>query len=437
VAAAEQTVARLVPPAAGPAWLREGRERAAARFRAVGVPTSRQEEWRFTNLAPVAPIALAPAAPAQSSDARALLDLAPRAEGPRLVFANGRHRPDLSDAAALPGGAVLSSLAEAVERAPELVRASLGRLARADAHPFVALNEALGEDGAFLWLPAGAVVGEPIQILWLSDAPGAGAAAHPRLLVVAGEGASATVAEVFAGRAAEPYLTNAVAELSLAAGARVEHYRLQDEAPGAYHLGVTHVEEGAGARFSTHQLALGAALARSEVHARLAGERAEIALTGLYMGAGRQHLDNLSLVDHAVPGCTTTENYKGILDGHARGVFAGKIRVLAGAQKTKAHQQNSNLLLSDDAVVDTMPQLEIFADDVKCGHGGTVGQLDEASLFYLRSRGLDLAAARGLLIYAFAAEMVDLVRPPALRERVKALVAARLPAGARVPEAMP
>jgi Fe-S cluster assembly protein SufD len=416
-------------------WLRELRERGAERFRALGVPTTRQEEWRFTSLAALAPIALAPAAPAESRRAGELLALAPRAEGPRLVFANGRFRADLSSPGALPRGAVLASLAELVRTAPDLVRPNLGRLARPEAHPFVALNAALGEDGAVLVLPAGAVVEEPIQVVWLSDAPGPSAASHPRLVVVAGEGARADVAEVFAGRAEEPYLTNAVAEISLADGARIAHTRVQDEAAGAFHLGVTHVEAGAEASFSTHQLALGSALARTEVRARLGGERADLALTGLYMGSGRQHLDNLSLVEHAVPSCKTVENYKGILDGHARGVFAGRIRVMPGAQKTSAYQQNSNLLLSDDAVVDTMPQLEIFADDVKCGHGGSVGQLDENALFYLRSRGLETAAARGLLIYAFASEMVDLVRAPALRARVRELVAARLPPGARLLEA--
>jgi Fe-S cluster assembly protein SufD len=433
--AAEKGVARIEVPAGGPAWRREARERAAARYRELGVPTTRQEEWRFTNLAPLAPIALAPARPAEPRAPRAVLDLAPPAEGPRLVFANGRYRADLSSTGALPRGTVLASLGRALEASPELVRPHLGRLARAEDHPFVALNAALGEDGAFLHLPAGTEIGDPIQVVWLTDAPGASAAAHPRLLLVAGEGARATISEIFVGRADEAYLTNAVAEVALADGARVEHYRLQDEAPDAFHLGSIHVEEGAEARFSSHQLALGSALARSEVRARLSGERGEIALTGLTMASGRQHLDILSLVEHAMPGCTTTESYKGILDGHARGVFAGRIRVLPGAQKTSAHQQSSSLLLSEDAVVDTMPQLEIFADDVKCGHGGTVGQLDENALFYLRSRGLAPEMAQSLLIYAFASEMVDLVRPAALRARVRDLVAARLPAGTRLREA--
>jgi Fe-S cluster assembly protein SufD len=417
-----------------PGWLRAAREAAAERFRAVGLPTSREEAWRFTQLAPLAPIALEPATPADAPAPGVLLARAPPAEGPRLVFANGRLRPELSTPGALPRGAALLGLAAAARDLPDRVRPHLGRLARAEDHPFVALNTARFEDGAFLLLPDGAVVEEPIQVVWLTDGPGPSAAAHPRLLVVAGEGARATVAEVFLGRTEIPYLTNAVAEIAVGDGAQLEHYRLQAEDPRAFHVGVLHVEEGARARFSTHQLALGAALARSEVHARLGGEGGELALTGLYMGAGRQHLDNVSVVEHAKPGCTTLESYKGILDGHARGVFTGRIRVLPGAQKTNAHQQNSNLLLSEEAVVDTMPQLEIFADDVKCGHGGTVGQLDETALFYLRSRGVEPAAARSLLIYAFASEMVDRVRPAGLRARAREWVAARLPGGERLLE---
>ncbi len=417
-----------------PAWLRDGREHAWSRFRALGLPTTRHEDWRFTNLSPLAPLVAEPARPAEARDPRALLALAPRPEGPRLVFANGRYRADLSSRGALPAGVVLAPLAEAARDLPEQVRPHLGRLAPVEDNAFAALNGALAEDGAFLSVPAGVSVEDPIQIVWLSDAPGA-SVASPRLLVVAGEGARAIVAEVFVGRGDDAWLVNAVAEVVAGDGARIEHYRVQDEGPRAFHVALLASEQGAGSRLVAHQLALGAALARNEVHARLAGEGGELALSGLYMGAGRQLLDNLSVVEHAVPRCTTRENYKGILDGHARGVFSGRIRVMPGAQKTQAYQMNSNLLLSDDAVVDTKPQLEIFADDVKCGHGGTVGQIDDAALFYLRSRGLAEAQAKGLLVYAFASEMVDLVGPAALRARVKDLVGARLPAGARLLEA--
>ena len=436
MAADARLLSELVPGRAEPPWLREARARGLARFGELGLPTRKHEEWKYTNLSALAPLLAAPVAPAEAPRAGALLVGAPRGGGPRLVFANGRYRADLSAPGALPAGAIVAPLAEALAQAPERVRPHLGRLAPAGGeHAFAALNAALFEDGAFVWLPPGARVEEAIEIVWLSDAPGASAVVSPRLLLVAGEGVAAAVAEIFLGDGAGTYLVNAVAEAVLGEGARVDHVRLQAEGGGALHLAALHAEQAAGARLAAHQLALGAALGRSEARVRLAGEGGEVALSGLYMASGAQLLDNVSLVEHAAPRCTTSENYKGILDGKARGIFSGRIRVMPGAQKTQAYQMNSNLLLSEDAVVDTRPQLEIFADDVKCGHGGTVGQIDDTALFYLRSRGLDLAQARALLIYAFAAEMVDLVRPAALRAGARDLVAARLPVGARLLEA--
>jgi Fe-S cluster assembly protein SufD len=236
-------------------------------------------------------------------------------------------------------------------------------------------------------------------------------------------------------RAGAPTLTNAVTEVVVGEGARLEHYRLQDEAPGAFHLGLLASELGRDGRFSTHALSFGATLSRSEVKAVLAGDGGQATVNGLYLASGFQVVDNHSVIEHARPGCQSREAFKGILDGAARGVFGGRIRVMPGAQKSDAYQMSSNLLLSEDAQVDAKPQLEIFADDVKCGHGGTVGQLDEDALFYLRSRGIDEVAARSLLVYAFASEMVGLVRPPLLRDRVARLVAGRLPHGERLREA--
>jgi Fe-S cluster assembly protein SufD len=315
---------------------------------------------------------------------------------------------------------------------PDQVKPHLGRLARAEDHAFVAANTALFEDGGFVLLPRGADVDRPIALVFVTDAA-APAAIHPRVLVVAEEGAKGTVEEVFVGRGAS--LTNAVTEIVVAAGARVEHVRIQAEDEAAFHVGGVHAEQGAEAVLSAHAFTLGARLSRSEIRARLAGEGAEISANGLYMADGARVADHFSWVEHLVPRCTTTETFKGILDGTARGVFSGRVRVMPGAQKTVAHQSSSSLLLSDDAIADTKPQLEIFADDVKCGHGGTVGQLDEAALFYLRSRGVPEADAKSLLIWAFASEMVGLVAAPALRARAKNLVAARLPAGARILEA--
>jgi Fe-S cluster assembly protein SufD len=428
-------VAAFAPRREDPAWLTEARRAALGRLEALGLPTTRHEDWRFTSLASLAGLELRRAPATDARAAAALLARAPAPGGARLVFVNGRYRDDLSSRAGLPRAARLATLAEALRDVPELVRPHLGRLARPDDHAFVAANAALFEDGAFLHLPRSVAVDSPITLVFLADAAGGAVAAHPRTLVVAEAGARATVEEIFLGEGAAPYLTNAVTELVLADGASVEHLRLQLEGPGAHHVSVVHAEQGARASLVAHAFSLGGRLSRAELRSRLVGEGGTVAANGLYMASGEQLVDNFSWVEHAVPHCTTTESYKGILDGHARGVFSGRIRVLPGAQKTVARQMNSNLLLSDDAIVDTKPQLEIFADDVKCGHGGTVGQLDEAALFYLRSRGLGEVEAKSLLVWAFASEMVGLVAAPALRARAKNLVAARLPAGAQLLEA--
>jgi Fe-S cluster assembly protein SufD len=420
----------------GPAWLRDLRERAAAGFRATGLPHTRMEEWRFTSLQPLASSPLVSADAGAAGDVRALAALdRVRSDDPRLVVVNGRLREDLSTRGRLPPGVVATSLARAWADQPELVRGRLGAHAGVERHPFVALNTALMEDGVLLHVPAGTVVEEPIQLIFVSDAAGAATMCHPRVLIVAGEGARVTVAERWLGRPDDLYLANGVAEIVLADGAQVEHYSLQDHGARAFHFGAIFSEQGAGAKLRLHGLALGARLCRTEIHSRLTGEGATIDLSGLAMLSGDQLSDVHSVVEHAAPRCETVESYKAILDGHSRGVFAGRIRVLPGAQKTQAFQQSSSLLLSEDALIDTMPQLEIFADDVKCGHGGSVGQLDAAALFYLRTRGLDEAAARSLLIYGFASEMVDRVGPPSLRAQARALVAARLPGGAKLLEA--
>jgi Fe-S cluster assembly protein SufD len=426
--------AAFAPRAREPGWLAEARRAALGSFEALGLPTTRHEDWRFTSLAALAPLELR-AAPPDGPGAAALLARAPAPDGARLVFVNGRYRPELSSRRGLPRAAVVTTLAEALRDDPDAVRPHLGRLARPEDQAFVAANAALFEDGAFVHLPASGAVDAPIALVFLSDAPaGAGACvAHPRTLVLAEAGARATVEEVYLG--AGTYLTNAVTEIVLGEGAAVEHVRLQLESTAAFHVSSVHAEQAAGAKLAAHAFTLGGRVSRAEVRARLVGEGSEIAANGLYMASGDQIVDNFSWVEHVVPSCTTTETFKGILDGRSRGVFAGRIRVLPGAQKTVARQMNSNLLLSDDAVVDAKPQLEILADDVKCGHGGTVGQLDDASLFYLRSRGLGEAEAKSLLVWAFASEMVGLVGTPSLRARAKNLVAARLPAGARLLEA--
>ena len=431
----ESLLAEPRAPAGLPAYAMELRRKGRETFRGLGLPSPRLEEWRFTSLAGLAAERFTFGDPAAPLGAAELERLAGRRLGPRLVFVNGRLRADLSDSAGLPAGAFAGSLGRALEEQPALLEPHLGRLASPPGLALSALNAALLADGAFVHLPEGCRAAEPVELVFVT-AGGSLATASPfRVLVVAGPGSEATVVERHAARGTATVLTNGVTEVVLAAGARLDHYVVQNQPANAYHFASLFAEAERDASFHTHATALGAALSRSDVRVRLAGEGAEAKIVGLYMADGKRLVDNHSLVEHARPHGTSREVFKGVLDGESRAVFGGRIRVLEGAMKTDAHQMNSNLLLSRDATVDTMPQLEIYADDVKCGHGGTVGQLDPDSLFYLRSRGLPLARARSLLIYAFAREMVELVRPKALRDEVGKLVAARLPDGTRVLEA--
>jgi Fe-S cluster assembly protein SufD len=412
--------------------LRLVREAAFARFGKLGLPTTQDEEWKYTSLAPLAQHQFEPATETKfrEIDRWTLGD-----GGIRLVFVNGRHRPDLSSHAASAGGAFIGSLAATLIHRPELVEREVARYADYHRDSLTALNTAFIQDGAFIHLPAGAVVQAPIHLLYVSTAPGKPTLSQPRNLIVAGANSQAIVVETYAGLADEVYFTNAVTEVVLGENARLDHYKLQEESARAFHVALTQVHHGRDSRFTSHSVALGAALARNEVRSLFASEGGECTLNGLYMATGKQHLDNRTLIDHKSPRCTSREMYKGVLDGQSRGVFSGRVLVRQDAQKTDARQTNKNLLLSDDAVVDTKPQLEIFADDVKCAHGAAVGQLDEDALFYLRSRGLDREAARSLLTYAFASEMVNLVPLGPLRAHVRDLVTSKLPAFERLKEA--
>jgi Fe-S cluster assembly protein SufD len=421
-----------VPPA--PEFVAAARRAGREGFEATGLPTTRLEDWRFTSLAPLATIAFGRGDPAEALTPAEIEAAAGKPFGPRLVFVNGRFRAELSTAHGLPAGVHAAGLAHAIAVTPELVEPRLARGVDVAGQPFAALNTAFLGDGAFVHVGS-AARGGAIELVFATVARGRAVASHPRVLVVADADGEATLVETYVALGDHPALTNAVTEISLGAGARLDHYQVQDQPASAFHFATLAAEHGPGARLATHSTALGAAISRSDVRARLLGEGAETHVSGLYMADGRRLVDNHSVIEHAVPRCTSREVFKGVLDGESRGVFCGRVRVLQDAQKTDSHQSNSNLLLSRDAVVDSMPQLEIYADDVKAGHGGTVGELDPNALFYLRSRGLPLASARTLLIYAFAREMVDRVSLPALRDRLGGLVASRLPEGRRILEA--
>jgi Fe-S cluster assembly protein SufD len=435
VNAAEQSLlAGSESLAPAPEFVGSARRAGREAFERHGLPTTREEDWRFTSLAPLAAHAFAHADPAAPVTAAEVERAAGKALGARLVFVNGRLRGDLSSAHGLPAGVHAASLQHAIATTPGLVEPRLGRTLAVQGRPFAALNAAFLGDGAFVHVGGGAR-GGAIELVFVTAGGAAPVAAHPRVLVVADPGGEATLVETYVALGDRPALTNAVTEIALGEGARLDHYQVQDQPGTAFHFATVAAEQGKGARLSTLSTALGAALSRSDVVARLAGEGADAEVSGLYMADGKRLVDNHSVIEHAVPNGRSRELFKGILDGESRGVFAGRIRVLEGAVKTDAHQMNSNLLLSRDAIVDTLPQLEIYTDDVKAGHGGTVGELDADALFYLRSRGLPAAQARGLLIYAFAREMVDRVALPALRDRLGRRVAARLPGGDAILEA--
>jgi Fe-S cluster assembly protein SufD len=420
------------------AALADLRRSARARFEALGFPTTRLEDWKFTNVAPIASTAFRRATP----DGAAVGEREVAAETfagegwPRLVFVNGHFARRLSSiGGGAAGPARLESLREALAREPGLV-ARLASGPRFDEHAFTALNTADFQDGAFVHVPRGLALDRPVHLLFVT-LPGADPiACHPRSVIVLEEGSQATVVETWLGLGDGTYFTNAVTQVAAGDNAVLDHYKVGREGPGAYHVGTTHLRSGRDTVLSSYTATLGGRLVRNDITAVLDGPGGHCSLNGLFVGGGRQHIDNHLRVEHARPHCDSREFFKGILDGHAHGVFSGRIVVHKDAQKTDAKQTNMNLLLSADALVDTRPQLEIFADDVKCTHGATIGQVDDEAVFYLAARGIALDAARAMLIFAFAGESIDRVRPPALRRRLRELVLARLPRGDRLREAL-
>jgi Fe-S cluster assembly protein SufD len=412
-----------------PAWLAEARRAAIARFSELGFPTTRQEAWRFTSVAPLVERATALATDGLSSIGRDVVHrLTLEGVSGLIVLVNGRFVPQLSALAGLPAGMVVSSLKAALRSRADLMEPHLTRVASGHNHPFIELNTAFLDDGAFVWIPAHTVLAAPIQLLFVSTGQSdTTSVSHPRVLVVAGEHSQAQIIERYAGSGDRPYFTNAVTEVVTESEAVVDHYRLQQENPQAFHIGSVHLSAHRASTFSSHSLALGGGLVRNDVVATLSGEGIDCTLNGLYLAGGTSLVDNHTTIDHATPHCGSHEVYKGILWGRARAVFNGKIIVRPDAQKTDAKQTNKALLLSDDAQVNTKPELEIFANDVKCTHGAAIGQLDDDALFYLRTRGLGYDEARAMLIHAFAGDIIQRIKIPALRAELESTLAAELP----------
>jgi len=390
--------------AAAPAWLRDLRERAIVRFTETGFPSTRLEQWRFTNVRPIA----------------------------ETAFTLSGARWDLGH---VPAGAVVTTLGEALLRSPDLVHAHLGRYASVDANPFTALATAFLADGVFVHIPARTVVAEPITLTYRPPLSGPASSSdvrqmtHPRVLIVVEGQAQAKIVESYDGAGSGECLTNAVTEIVLGEGARLDHCRVQHEGAQAYHMATTQSSQGRDSRLVFTTVALGARLSRHDINAVLDGTGAYLVLNGLSVLGGRQHVDHHTTIDHARPHCESHEYLNGVFGEASHGVFNGRIIVRPGAQRTDSKQTNNNLLLSEEARADSQPQLEIYADDVKCTHGSTVGPLDQTALFYLRSRGLAVEQARGLLTYGFGAEILDRVAIPGTRERLDRLVRARLGVG--------
>ncbi len=416
-------------PAHGVSWVDRLRRQGRDAFAELGFPGPRDEAWKYTRVAPIVKHAFRRQGElciGFDED-----DIAPflfhTLGCHRLVFVNGRYAPSLSKPGKLPDGARLISTEKAMREHPDLLEPHLGRHADARANGFAALNTAFMADGACLILGARVRLENPVHLVFLSIPQDEAVGAHPRNVVVAEDGSQAQVIESYASMGAGTYLTNVVTELVVGENAILEHYRIQEEHTKAFHVATLQAHQARDSRLRSHSLSFGARLARNDINIRLNAEGSECVLNGLFMADGRQHVDFHTTVEHAQPHGSSQEYFKGILDGRSRGVFNGRVHVHPGAQKTDAMQSNRNLLLSKDAEVDTKPELEIYADDVKCSHGATVGQLDSDMLFYLRARGIDGATARGLLTYGFAQDVINRMPIPQVRERLSQTLLTRVP----------
>ena len=414
----------------GPDWLRALRQRAAAQFAEHGLPTTKHEEWRFTNVRPIAQATFAPAedAPANvSSGDVARFDFADL-DASLLVFVNGQYADHLSDP---PTGVTVVPLSQAIESHADIVRPQLQRIAERDIDGFARLNTAALEDGVFIHVTREQTVDRPIRLLHIAS-PGKPFMTHPRNVIVAEAGAEVTVIERYVSLGEGVYFTNAVTQIDAGDNAHVAHYLLEQESMQAFNVNTLHIRQGRDTQVESHSVLLGGALVRNNVWPLLNGPGGDCVINGLYIGNDAQHLDNFMHVEHAKPHCESRQFYKGILDDKSHGVFRGRIVVHNEAQKTDAKQTNANLLLSDSAEIDTKPKLEIYADDVKCTHGATIGQIDEDAIFYLRSRGIHKDDARAMMVFAFAGESLDRMSVTPIRDALTRELVRQLPSSAFV-----
>jgi Fe-S cluster assembly protein SufD len=413
-----------------PQTVQSMREAAFDQLRRIGFPTTKNEDWHYTSVAPILEHDYLHVT-TRSGDVRREA-LAPftfgHADWHQLVFVNGRFTPELSSASGdggnLPDGVHVVDLRRAWEESPELVE-QLGQITTYDDRAFTALNTAFMHDGGVVYLDPNVEVERPIHLLFVTDAVAAKSMMHPRNLIVLGRHAKATVIESYVTLTDAVYFTNTVTEVALADGATLHHYKIQREGMRAFHVGTIETHQGRDTHYLSFSLAMGGSLTRTNIYTTLDGEGCGSTLNGLYMLDGDQHCDHQTMIVHAQPNCFSRELYKGVLDGQSHGVFNGKVYVEPIAQKTDGKQTNNTLLLSDKAQIDAKPQLEIFADDVKCTHGATVGRLDEQALFYMKSRGVGRELARRLLTYAFAADVLETIEQQSVREELERMTLRR------------
>lgn len=416
-------------PHRSPAWLQRRRDEAMANFERLGFPTTRHEEWKYTDITPVANLITTPIFDSNfNATAPAGIEtfLLGDVECSQLVFINGKYSPEYSSIKSVPPGGCVCSLAEAIANNSEVVQEHLTHYADAENDVFTALNTAFFEDGAFIHIPNGAIVDASIHLLFVATSPEVATASHMRNLIVAGANSSVKIVESYVCPGNDVYFSNSVTEVVTGANAFVDHYKVQLESEHAFHIGTMQVQTNNNSNFSSHSFAFGGRIARNNAGAVMGGQGVECTLNGLYLTRAEQLIDNHTVMDHAEPNCASHELYAGILSGKSRGVFNGKIFVRPDAQKTDAKQSNRSLLLSREAEIDTKPQLEIYADDVKCTHGATIGELNEDALYYLRARGIPKAEARDMLVHAFANDVLERVKVEALRRQLEQELLVRL-----------
>jgi Fe-S cluster assembly protein SufD len=410
-------------------WLLPLRKAGMANFTELGFPKLSDEDWRFTNVAPIAQLAFSPARDAivNGAETKAVKEsVFAKLSGHRLVFLNGFFSAELSNIKPASRGVRIENLSAALAKDSGFIEKHLGKYAHTTNNAFAALNQAFFTDGVFIHVPVGVEVAESIQLIHISSTKNSGETILPRNLILAEANSKLTVVESYISTVNAVYFTNAVTEIVVGENAFVEHVKLQDEAAGAFHIATIAGEFGRTSNVNIHSFALGAKLSRNNIRVKLAGEGLECILNGLYLTRDEQLADHHMIVEHMQPHCASHEYFNGILDNKSKGVFHGRIYVHPIAQKTDAKQTNKNLLLSDDATADTKPQLEIYADDVKCTHGATIGQLNDESIFYLRSRGIDTPTARRMLIHAFAGEIIERVKHDSVRGELDKIVWERL-----------